>query len=343
MKTKIGLAVLTAIAIASVLFLSPQVNPGSLTVVTYGAGAWHDSQKEHFIRPFQEETGVRIDSIAWKADFSKLQLSVENETNSWDVVEVTDSQFERGKSLGLFAKIAADIPSENFSPNDLDEYGVANVYWSIGFVHKLGNTSTELTWKDFWDVEKFPGDRALNDDPKGNLEFALIADGVETSDLYPLDTKRAFAALERLRPAISVWWTDGMQPMQLVDSGRVTMSTIWPGRLYVVKNEYPSLRLEWRGSAHLRDFWVIPRTSKNQAIANQFLSFVTQPQRMGKQVVSIGYGPTNKQSLSYIDEEVRPWTPTAHTDKGFVMNVEWWAKNEAAVLSQWLEWRKGAK
>ena len=39
-------------------------------------------------------------------------------------------------------------------------------------------------WADFWDVAKVPGKRGLWRGARGNLEFALIADGVAPSDVY---------------------------------------------------------------------------------------------------------------------------------------------------------------
>ena len=45
-------------------------------------------------------------------------------------------------------------------------------------------------FKEFWDVEKFPGRRALRPRVSEMLEIALVADGVEPSKLYPLDVER---------------------------------------------------------------------------------------------------------------------------------------------------------
>src|SRR3546814_7969677 len=40
------------------------------------------------------------------------------------------------------------------------------------------------TWSDFWDVEKFPGKRAMNRSVKASLVFALLADGVQLDQIY---------------------------------------------------------------------------------------------------------------------------------------------------------------
>ena len=48
------------------------------------------------------------------------------------------------------------------------------------------------SWKEFWDVARLPGKRGLWKRAPQTLEVALMADGVEPRNLYPLDVDRAF-------------------------------------------------------------------------------------------------------------------------------------------------------
>ncbi|MFB6259469.1 MAG: extracellular solute-binding protein, partial [Thiohalorhabdaceae bacterium] len=55
-----------------------------------------------------------------------------------------------------------------------------------------------------FDLDKFPGKRGLRKSPKGNLEWALIADGVAPERVYEvLETDegldRAFRVLSRIK------------------------------------------------------------------------------------------------------------------------------------------------
>ena len=52
-----------------------------------------------------------------------------------------------------------------------------------------------MSWKDFWNVDAFPGNRALHNWCVTTMEAALLADGVPANALYPLDIDRAFASL----------------------------------------------------------------------------------------------------------------------------------------------------
>ena len=84
-------------------------------------------------------------------------------------------------------------------------------------------------WADFWDVAKYPGKRGLHRGVRGNLEFALIADGVSPGDVYKVlatseGVDRAFRKLDQLKPYI-VWWQDDAEAARILASGDVLMTS----------------------------------------------------------------------------------------------------------------------
>ena len=108
--------------------------------------------------------------------------------------------------------------------------------------------------------------------PKVTMEFALIADGVPTSEVYDvLGTEegiaRAFAKLDTIKEDV-VWWEAGVQPPQLLADGEVVFSTAWNGRVFNAKNaEGQPFEMVWDGQIYDLDLWVIPKGSKNKEAA----------------------------------------------------------------------------
>ena len=102
--------------------------------------------------------------------------------------------------------------------------------WSTVYAYdstKLKIAPTKMA--DFFELQTFPGKRGLRKSPKGTLEWALIADGVPTADVYKvLATKdgaeRAFKKLTELKPNIQ-WWEAGAQPPQFLVAGDVVLTT----------------------------------------------------------------------------------------------------------------------
>ena len=125
-------------------------------------------------------------------------------------------------------------------------------------------------------MDKFPGKRGLRKSAKYTLEFALLADGVPTSDVYkvlatPAGVDRAFAKLDKLKANIQ-WWEAGAQPPQLLASGDLVMSAAYNGRISAAQVEGKNLKVVWNGSIYDVDSWAIPKGSPNKAEALKFMA-----------------------------------------------------------------------
>jgi putative spermidine/putrescine transport system substrate-binding protein len=106
------------------------------------------------------------------------------------------------------------------------DWATAYAYDNRAFVDKKPNSIA-----DFFDVQAFPGRWAIRNDPSVIMEWALLADGVAADKIYEtLETSdgldRAFAQLDKIKPFV-VWWENGRDPVRLLNSSEVTMSSIW--------------------------------------------------------------------------------------------------------------------
>ncbi|MEK9710910.1 MAG: extracellular solute-binding protein, partial [Alphaproteobacteria bacterium] len=94
--------------------------------------------------------------------------------------------------------------TEDFIDGALQECAVANIVWSSVYAYdssKVRGWNAPKTMADFFDTKAYPGKRGMRKNPKVTLEFALIADGVPTDQVYDvLSTEegvaRAFAKLD---------------------------------------------------------------------------------------------------------------------------------------------------
>jgi hypothetical protein len=190
---------------------------------------------------------------------------VEAKNVTWDVLEVESPELVRGCEEGLFEKIdfAQVGDKADFVPAAVNECGVGIFVWSTALAYNADRLKEAPTsWADFWNVDKFPGKRGLRKGAKYTLEFALLADGVPTSDVYkvlatPAGVDRAFAKLDKLKANIQ-WWEAGAQPPQLLASGDLVMSAAYNGRISAAQVEGKNLKVVWNGSIYDVDSWAIP-------------------------------------------------------------------------------------
>ena len=181
--------------------------------------------------------------------------------------KIADRKFTSLVLMGVDAKTSvAELgrsgPKENYIEPAVTECGLGVVVVSQLVAWNPKNTKAQPTSiADFFDLEKIPGKRGLRTDPKGTLEFALMADGVNFKDVYKvMSTKagldRAFAKLDSIKSSIQ-WWEAGAQAPGWLISGDVVMSTAYNGRISNANKDGHGLKMIWQNNILLVDNWVI--------------------------------------------------------------------------------------
>ncbi|MCE3250863.1 MAG: polyamine trasnporter, periplasmic polyamine-binding protein [Geminicoccaceae bacterium] len=217
-----------------------------LTVVSWG-GAYATSQIKAYHEPFAKETGVEMLSEDYNGGLAQIRAQVESGNVTWDLVDLELSDVVRGCDDGLLEELdLAELPpapdgtpaEEDFIEGTLHDCAVSTIIWSTVFAYDDTKfpDAKPATIADLFDLEKFPGKRGLKKNPKVNLEFALMADGVPADEVYDVlsteeGVERAFAKLDTIKDQV-VWWEAGAQPPQLLADGEVAMTTAFNGRLY---------------------------------------------------------------------------------------------------------------
>jgi putative spermidine/putrescine transport system substrate-binding protein len=319
-----------------------------LTVVSWG-GTYQDAQRKVYFEPFTAETRIPLVEDSWNGGVGTLRAKVEGGANNWDVVQVEAEELVLGCEDGLFETIDWDAVGgkESFIPAAVDECGVGTIVWSTGLAYdraKLGR-NPPTSWADFFDVQKIPGKRGLRRGPKYALEFALMADGVPTAQVYdalrtPEGVDRAFAKLATIKNDV-VWWEAGAQAPQLLASGDVVMTSAYNGRVTAAnKAENRDFVFVWPGSIYAVDSWVILRDSPNRDQALKFIAFASQPEHQKDLPPLIPYGVTNKESSARIDPAVLPDVPTApeNLKDAIQIDAEYWVENIEPLTERFNAW-----
>lgn len=315
----------------------------TLVVVDWG-GAITDARQKSIFEPFEEEFGVKI-QVESPTDYGKFKAMVEGGNVTWDVVNVGSLWAEQAIDQDLFEPIDYDIVNkENVIPELAREFYVGAEMYSTAISYSTEQFSEDnhpTTWADFWDVEKYPGARGLWKMPYEAMEVALLADGVKPEELYPLDIDRAFESLDKLKAKTEiVWWDAGAQPVELLSSGTVTVSTAWSGRITTAKNEGAPVDLDYNQALLNSESWAVPKGAKNKELAMQFINFATKAEVQAEFAKSIDYSPVNEKAIELLPEDVqnRLGQSPELADKQVLVNEEFWAENFDEVNERFQEW-----
>ncbi len=328
-----------------------------LTIITEG-GAATKTQMLALIRPYRKlkNRWVNVELHTEDGRLEQVREQVMSFNVKWDVVVLTLADVIVAHNEGLLERIDHNIlaPAPDGTRSDMDFYEGALREDAVGFVIESlvvaynpdkykGNYPAKLA--DFFDLEKFPGLRGLQKKPEGNLEWALLADGVSPDQVYKMlstksGLKRAFRILNRIKPNI-VWWESGSDPAQLLSKGKIAMSSAWNGRIYsAVKHEGNNFKIIWDRQIWQLGYYVIPRGSDNLKKAMDYISFATEPKHLAALTRYIADAPARKSAMQFVTDEVRHHLPTdaANKKNAFRTDHKWWAENYEKIEEQFTKW-----
>ncbi len=323
-----------------------------LVVVSWG-GAYSASQQGAYHDPYMAaNSDVRIvNDDSSNAAVAKLRAMNEAGNVTWDLVDVVAADAIRLCDEGLAEiidhdKVLAPAPdgtpaSEDFGDLIVSECFIPQIVYSTTFGYRTDMvSSTPTSVCDVFDLEKFPGKRALEKNPINNMEWALLCDGVAPDQVYevlgtPAGVEKALAKLGTIKDSV-VWWTKGAQTPQLLADGEVVMGSTYNGRLFsVIEEEKQPIAMLWDWQVFDLDGWIVPTGTKNKEAVMEYLRFATDTQRLADQAKFISYGPARKSSAPLVGKhatlgiEMAPHMPTdpANSKTTLLYNYEFWEDN----------------
>ncbi|WP_235976018.1 ABC transporter substrate-binding protein [Vreelandella sedimenti] len=318
---------------------------GEITFVSQGS-AYQDAQTVSILDPVAEALGITIRQESAPDAWPMIRTQGTTGQAVWDVVDTPPLNCVRGGNQGLIEELDfSQIPNAESMPEEYKTpYSVAYEFYSsvLAYNPEAFDGNPPQSWEDFWNVEEYPGNRALRNHPLGTLEAALMADGVAREDLYPLDVDRAFAKLEEIKPHITTWWTSGGQSAQLLYDGEVDMLMMWNGRVSAIINEGADADFTYNDGILQNTHLCIIEGAPNQETAVEFINAAIAPEYQANLPLHIDYGPGNPAAFDtgkIPDERARelPSFPE-NAERQVLMSYEWWASSAGEQAERrWLE------
>ena len=317
-----------------------------ITVRTPG-GAFDEIKRKTVYDPFRDATGIEI--VPVPSTMGKMLAMFKAGQVELDCIDTGSDALVQLDEAGALAPI--DYKAFKYTdPADLEK-GTALATQVGSFVYAFVlcyNTNVFPTgkqpksWAEFWDLKAFPGPRTLAGMDSGapNLEFALIADGVAPDKVFPIDIKRAFNSLSRIKPAVATFWNTGALSAQIMADKEAVLGVLWSTRVQAAVDGGAPLAIEWNQNETLVQAYGIPKGAKNAEAALRFIDYSLSPDVQARWLAALKAIPVNKKAYPATDKALvdpstnMPWT----VSKGFPDDVQWWAKNRAAVNAAWSDW-----
>ncbi|SFE89041.1 putative spermidine/putrescine transport system substrate-binding protein [Sulfitobacter brevis] len=365
MKLTKTLLATSALTVASGMAFADAHMANEMTIVSWG-GAYSNSQQKAYNEPYAEKTGVKIINDESSADaVAKLRAMSEAGNVSWDVVDVTAADSFRLCDEGLAMEINFDemlakgddgsSATDDFGGTLINDCFIPQIVFSTTFGYRtdmVGDTPPTSVCSIF-DTEAYPGKRALEKRPIGNMEWALLCDGVEKEAIYdlletPEGQQQALDKLATIKDDV-IWWNAGADTPQLLADGEVVIGSTYNGRLFsVIEEQDQPVAMMWDGQMFDIDGWIIPAglTDERKARALDYIMFATDTQRLADQAKYISYGPARASSAPLVGKhadlgiDMAQHMPTdpANATNVFNFNYEFWADYRDDIDAKFQAW-----
>lgn len=355
----------TALTLAAGMSFADGHMANELTIISWG-GAYSNSQQKAYHAPYSAETGVKIINDESSAEaVSKLRAMNEAGNVTWDLVDVEAADAIRLCDEGLAIEIDADemlaagadgsSASDDFGDSLISDCFIPQIVFSttVGYRTDMVGDTPPTSICAIFDTDAYPGKRALNKRPIGNVEWALLCDGVAKDEIYdvlatPEGQERALAKLDTIKSDV-IWWSAGADTPQLLADGEIVMGSTYNGRLFsLIAEQNQPVGMLW--DAQMLDFdgWIIPKGLPEDRLARvmDYVKFATDTQRLADQAAYISYGPARASSAPLVGKhaelgiDMAPHMPTdpANAQNVFVTNYEFWADYRDDIDAKFQAW-----
>jgi putative spermidine/putrescine transport system substrate-binding protein len=340
----------------------------SMTLVSWG-GAYQNSQQKAYLEPYLEmnpDVSASWDESSNEA-VAKLRAMNEAGNVTWDLVDVVASDAIRLCDEGLAMEVDHDEllapapdgtdASDDFGDLIVSDCFIPQIVYSTTFGYRTDMVPEGVEPPSdicsVFDLETYPGKRALEQRPINNMEWALLCDGVAKDDVYDvLETSegqdQALAKLDTIKDEV-IWWSAGADTPQLLADGEIFMGSTYNGRLFsVIEEQDQPVGMMWDAQVFDLDGWIIPDDLPDDRLARvqDFVRFATDTQRLADQAAYISYGPARESSAPLVGDHAElgismgQHMPTAPDNSGniFVYNYEFWADYRDDIDAKFQAW-----
>jgi putative spermidine/putrescine transport system substrate-binding protein len=316
--------------------------------VTYAAdgGTTQDAQMKAFFTPFSATSGVKISQDSPQT-LAKIKAQVKSHNYQWDFVSAVADNVARGCGT-LFEKLDMSKIDTSNVPDGLlggTECGVPSIPYAIVQVYSTKDfgDSGPKTWADFFNVDKFPGTRAVFSGDgvidSATVQAAAIAAGWDPKTPFTADWgNKGMDQIEKIKDHIA-FYTTGAQAQQMLESGEAKIGAVWNGRALAAEKNGAKLTATWDNWISIVDQFAILKGTPNAEIAYYAINYAMGAEQQAKWTELSGYSPVNKNSQPDVDALTKKYITTTpeRAATAVPVQLDFW-KDEAAVSALQDRW-----
>lgn len=332
-----------ALGISPALFkMTPAFGAESeLVIVNWGGDAVEAHEKAWAARFEQANPGSKAIIDGSGPSSGKIKAMVESGKVTWDLCDRNNiAAIDLGQQ-GLLEEVDYSRVNIDATPEAYrGKWGLGSYYYSFALTWDTSAfEQTPTTWADLWNTKDFPGTRTLRKNFEGQLESALLADGVAPEDIYPVDVDRAIEKIKEIKED-TIFWGSGSASQQIMRDGDAVIGNLWHTRSSIVNRETDGrVDYSFNQAILFTGAWIQPKGAPSGPAAWDFAAAAQDPQSQVEVFLAVGMGPINPKAAALVPKDMR------HRDAGnpdniaiqIPANAEWYASDYSNILNRYLD------
>jgi putative spermidine/putrescine transport system substrate-binding protein len=324
----------------------------TIAVSSFG-GAFKQVLEEQLYAPFEEETGIAVESQAQGGTaevIPRIRSAVENGNAPVDVLTIPVPGVLRGlKSDIWMTHDEGEFENLEYISDDLMKYdgednlvGIGSQAWFINLVHNNEETSDGPTsWTSLWDSSYENQMAMMTPAVTGympDIAAAIHFDGAESLQSES-DIRAVFEKLSEVTPQAKMWYTNEANFQSSLKNGEVPMGMLYHDITLVLKDQGAPVTSNFvdEGSVLGSGRWVSPKTSEKTDAITQFIDYASKPAVQDRVSRNLYTVPTIEAQHSELDTETYERIAGPGLDSAIIPQFEMYVERQQFVNQLWNE------
>lgn len=273
---------------------------------------WGDYIDPSVIKDFQKEFNVKVNYNTFATN-EDMYVSIKKGGTSYDVAFPSDYMIERMIEEDMLEKINKDnVPNISniedrflyldFDPNN--DYSVPYMWGTVGIIYNKEMVDDKVnSWDILWN-EKYKGQILMLDSQRDSIAVALKKLGYSMNSRDTNELEQAKEELIKQKPLVYAYVGDEVKDIMVGEEA--ALAVVWSGDAVAMirENENLEYAIPKEGTNLWFDNMIIPKTTKNKEIAEQFINFMQRPEIAAKNTDYVGYSTPNYKAMELLPEDI---------------------------------------
>ncbi|MDT2639323.1 ABC transporter substrate-binding protein [Enterococcus dongliensis] len=306
----IGVIAIILLLTFSVVRLNHSSNASSQVLNIYN---WGDYIDPELLKQFEKEYGYKVNYETFDSN-EAMEAKIKQGGTAYDIAIPSEYMIQKMKKEHLLSSLdhTKIHRLKNIDPRFLDldfdkenRYSIPYFWGTLGIVYndKFVDGDKIKHWEDLWRPE-LKNNIMLIDGAREVMGLSLTTFGHSINSKDKKHLTQATKKLNALTPNVKAIVADEIKMYMANEESAVAVTFSGEAADMMAENEHLHYVIPPEGSNLWFDNIVIPKTSKNQEGAYDFINFMLKPEIAKQNAEYIGYSTPNKTALAMLPKNI---------------------------------------